>query len=292
LLALALFIISYARPQSGQSQKKVKSEGIELLLLVDVSNSMLAEDIKPSRLELVKKELNRLLELAGGDRIGLVAFAGSAVLQSPVTQDKSALKMYIDSLSTESVSTQGTEFKKALMEAQSAFQRGGVDESEDSVVTRAILIASDGEDNEPGAIELAKKLVDSGIRIFAMGVGTEKGAPIPIRNQYGELKGYRKDKSNREILTKTKGSVLKKLAQVGKGSFYHASFSSNAARNIYHDIENLEKASFDTMEVTNYDEDYQIFLFFGLIFLMIELFLSDKKRKGRIWMGRFEIVQD
>lgn len=121
------FVLALARPQAGQSRQKVRSEGIEVMLLVDVSKSMLAEDIKPSRLELAKKELMRFVELGSGDRIGIVAFAGSAVLLSPMTNDASAIKMYIDSLSPDSVSSQGTEFRKALDEASSAFDRGGLE---------------------------------------------------------------------------------------------------------------------------------------------------------------------
>ena len=187
-LVLALFVFSLAAPQVGQNKKKVKSEGIELILMVDVSNSMLAEDAKPSRLDLAKKELKRLVDRAFGDRIGLIAFAGSAVVLSPVTQDKSALNMFIDSLGTETVSTQGTEFRKALAEAEAAFDRGGVEGDEDAVVTRAIIIASDGEDNEPGALEQAEKVAKQGVRIFTLGFGTERGAPIPLKDRWGNLK--------------------------------------------------------------------------------------------------------
>lgn len=289
LMTIVFFILALARPQSGQGKKKVKSEGIEILLLVDVSNSMLAEDIKPSRLEFAKKELFKLLDQSTGDRVGLVAFAGSAALQSPVTQDKAALKMYIESLGSDTVSSQGTEFKKAFTEASEAFKRGGVEEGENSVVTRAIIVVSDGEDNEVGATQMAQQLVEKeGIHIFSMGIGTEKGAPIPIRDRFGVLKGYRKDNSGQTILTKTSGTILKKMAQVGKGSYYHATFSSEAPKSLYRDIQKLEKATFDSFEVKNYDENYQFYLFLAIVLGLIEVFLGERKAESRLWRGRFE----
>lgn len=177
VLALACFVLALARPQAGQSQQKVKSEGIEIVILFDVSHSMEAEDIKPSRLELAKKEVNRFISRLSGDRVGLIAFAGSAIVLSPVTTDLAAMQMYVDSLTPDSVGTQGTEFAKALREASQAFKRGGIEGDEDSVVTKAILVVSDGEDHEPGAMTVAQELAKEGVRIFALGVGSGKGRP-------------------------------------------------------------------------------------------------------------------
>lgn len=287
--AILFFIIALARPQNGQSRQQVKSEGVEIMMLVDVSQSMLAEDVKPSRLELAKKELSRFLDVSGGDRVGLIAFAGSAALLSPMTNDRSALKMYLESLTTESVSTQGTEFRKALEEAKTAFARGGVDPGEEGVVTRVILVASDGEDNEPGAMEAAEELVESGIRIFTLGFGTEKGGPIPLRDPRGNLMGYKKDRAGKVVLSATKGTVLKSLAQSGKGSFHHVTFGSDAVKRVYEEIRQLEQSVFDSAEITNYDEAYQSFLFVGLVLALIELLLGERKAAGRIWKGRFEV---
>src|SRR5262249_28233904 len=152
-LALFFFVVALARPQSGEGKTKAKSEGLEIVLAVDVSNSMMSEDVRPSRLALAQKELARFLDTLGGDKIGLVAFAGSAILLSPLTNDKSALKMYLESLSPNSVSTQGTDFKKALSEAANALKRGGTDADEVPNVTRVIVVVSDGEDNEKGGLD-------------------------------------------------------------------------------------------------------------------------------------------
>src|SRR5690606_30759086 len=156
-----------------------------------------------------------------------------------------------------SVSSQGTEFKKALLESREAFKRGGVAEEEQAAVTRAILVLSDGEDNEPGALEAAKELRKEGVRIFALGFGTEKGAPIPIRDSQGEMRGYKKDTKGQTVLSQTKGTVLRELARAGEGSFYHATFGGNAIEQVVGDIDRLEKTEFENQTVTNYSERYQ-----------------------------------
>jgi Ca-activated chloride channel family protein len=292
LLALGCLIVAYARPQTSEGRQQVKNEGIEILILVDVSNSMLAEDVRPSRMELIKNELNRLIDSSGGDRMGLVAFAGSAVLLSPMTNDKDAIKMYIESLSPNAVSTQGTNFKAALNEAREAFRRGGLGDQEGGQVTRAILIASDGEDNEPGAIEEARKLKDEGIHIFTVGVGTEEGGAIPMQDAQGVLRGYKRGSDNQVILTKTKGTVLKDLAKVGEGSFHHATFQSEAMLAVRSDIEKLKKAQFESGEVASYNELFVVFLWLALVLATVEVLLGDRKARGRIWKGRFEVASE
>lgn len=288
-VVLVLFVFALARPQSGESEKKVKSEGVEIFVLVDVSRSMLAEDTKPSRLQLAKKEINRLLNMMEGDKVGLIAFAGSSILLSPLTPDKPAVKMFVDSLIPDAVKTQGTEFRKALQEAGSAFSRGGVEDDNESVVTKVIIIASDGEDNEPGAIDAARELADKGIRIFTLGFGTEKGGPIPVRDERGVLRGYKKDRAGKTVISTTKGTVLKSLAQEGKGSFHHVTFGGNAISSLYDEIKKLERSEFESAEMTDYDENYQVFLFFGLLMALMELLLKERASQRKIWRGRFEV---
>lgn len=291
LLTFVFFILALARPQTGKSLTKVKNHGIELVLAVDISRSMMAEDVKPSRLAHLKKELSRFLDLSMGDRVGLIAFAGSAIVLSPMTMDLSAIKMYLQSLSSESVMTQGTEFKKMLKESLEIFNRGGVDVEEDQGrVTRVVLIASDGEDNEVGALDAAKYLVDKGVRLFSLGFGTESGGPIPVRDSIGNVKGYKKDRQGNVVITKTRGKFLKELAQVGKGSFYHATFGGSEVQAIRDEINALGKSEMEADLITNYDEKYQVFLFLGLLSGLFSLLVSERKRTGRIWMGRFEVA--
>jgi Ca-activated chloride channel family protein len=288
LLALTFFIIALARPQTGHGTQTIKSEGVELMILFDVSNSMLAEDVKPSRLAFAKSEMIKLSEMLTGDKIGLIAFAGSAILESPLTTDKSALGMYIEGLSPKSVENQGTEFKRALLEAEKAFERGGVDPDEGVKITKVVVIASDGEDQEPGALETAQKLAQKGIKIFTIAFGTERGAPIPNRDEFGNLRSYKRDKQYKDILTRVDDSVLRSIAQAGGGSFYHATFGGNEMKAVREDINKLEKALFDSQTSATYDEKFQIFLWIGLFFGLLDLLLSEKKAIDKIWRGRFE----
>lgn len=289
-IVISLFVIALARPQSGQSEEKVKSEGIELMILFDVSRSMLAEDIKPSRMEFAKKEMMRFID-SGEDKIGIVAFAGSGILLSPLTTDKNALKMYMESLTEESVSTQGTDFKSAFTEAKEAFRRGGVEVDDKTVVTRAIVVVSDGEDNEAGAMDVVKQLKDQGVKIFSLAVGTEKGGPIPVRDEAGNLRGYRKDNEGTVVLSQTKGEMLKQFSQEGGGSFYHLSYSDDVVKKLRDDLKKLEKTEFDSAMVVDYDEKFQIWLLLGVLLALIEIFLGERRAQGRVWKGRFEVAE-
>lgn len=290
-LCIGLMILALARPQSGESKSEVKSQGVELMFLVDVSESMLSEDVKPNRLEQVKVELGKLIEKLPGNKVGIIAFAGSAALLSPLTTDPAALRMYLDSLSTLSVSSQGTNFSSALEEAIQAFERGGATNSPVARVTRVILVASDGEDHEQGALDIAAKLTEKGVRIFSLAYGTEKGGTIPERDSLGFLRGYKKDRSGKEIVTAVKGSALQALAQAGKGSFYHATFGGSHIDSIVADIDRLEKAEFDSEFVTQYDEKFQLFLFLAFIVGCLELLLGERKSASRLWKGRYEVTQ-
>lgn len=290
-LALCFFILALARPQMGQREQEAKARGVELVIAVDVSNSMLTEDVKPSRLEHAKSEINRLLEMLDGDKVGLVAFAGSAVLLSPLTTDIGSLKMFVEGLSTQSVATQGTNFKDALDEAKSAFERGGVESDDKLHVTKVILLVSDGEDQEPGALDLAKTMGGDGIRIFSIAFGTERGGPIPVRDERGFLSGYKRDKAGQNVISQVHGDFLRELAQAGNGSFHHASFGGMEAREVKADLDKLEKAEFASTLTTNYDERFQIPLTIGLVFALLDFAIGERRRKGRIWKGRFEVAE-
>lgn len=287
-LVLVFCLLSLARLQMGQGEQKVKSEGIELMIAVDVSRSMLAEDIKPSRLDFAKREMNKLLDQMSGHKVGLIVFAGSSVLVAPLTTDYSALRMYIDSLDMNSVSTQGTYFAKAMSVAEEAFKNGGTETDEAVKVTRGILFISDGEDNEPGAIDAATKLNDDGIKIFSLGIGTEEGGSIPIRDSFGYLKGYKKDDSGNIIVSRAKTQLLQDIAAKGGGAYYHAVFGGKHTTQIVEDLAKLEKAQFDTKVTVNYNEYFQVFLLFAIVLAFLELLLSEKKSQNKIWKGRFE----
>lgn len=288
-LVVILMILAWARPQAGQSTQEIKSAGVEVMLLVDVSESMMAEDLKPNRLEQAKIELGRIIDRLPGHKVGIIAFAGSAALLSPLTTDPNALKMYLDSLSPLSVSSQGTDFSKALAEAEAAFKRGGEGDDPSTRVTRVIVIASDGEDQEQGALDAAKKLAGEGVRIFTLAYGTEGGAPVPQRDSLGFLKGYKKDGAGKEVVTKVKGEALKALADAGKGSFYHSSFGGSHVNEIVEDINRLDKTEFESQMVTQYDEKFQVFLWIAFVLGCAEILIGERYRRGRLWRGRFEV---
>lgn len=289
VVGLVFIVVALARPQVGASQQEVKSEGIELMILADVSESMRAEDVKPSRLVQMRVELSKLLDLMPGNKVGIIAFAGSSSLLCPLTTDPNALKMYIDSLDTNSVSTQGTNFEMALDYAKDAFEKGGVTQDNNTRTTRVILIVSDGEDQEKGALEAAKKLSDNGIKIYAMAYGTEKGAAIPTRDAMGNMTGYKKDSNGQIVQTTVKGDFLKTLATIGGGHFYFASFGGDHLHQFVSDVAELEKTQFQSNHIIQYDEKFTLPLLIGFLLILISLFLSDRRRSTNPWRGRYEV---
>ena len=286
-LCLSLILVAMARPQKGKGKNQIKSEGVEIMIAIDVSNSMLTEDVKPSRLEHAKKEISRLLDKMGGHKVGILAFAGSAVLLSPMTTDKSALRMYLEGLSPNSVETQGTELKKALEESKNAMERGGEESGPETRVTKVVVMISDGEDHEEGAIKMAKDMAGAGIRVFTMAFGTERGGRVPLRDRRGILRGYQKDKSGKEVQSKVNGETLRQIARAGKGSFYHVTFGGNHMKSLLEDLDNLEKAEFDSVSSESFDEKFQIPLFFAFLFGLFELLLGTRRHRPSEWKGRF-----
>jgi Ca-activated chloride channel family protein len=288
-LAFLCAVIALARPQMGKGLSEIKVRGVELVVLLDVSTSMLAEDVKPSRLQFAKSELVRLFDRMSGDKVGLVGFAGSAVLLSPLTNDISSLKMFLDSLSPYSVETQGTNFTRALAEAAEAFERGGTEDDDRAKTTRVILVLSDGEDQEKGALELAKKLASQGIRIFTLAFGSERGGLIPMRDERGFLRGYKKDRDGKEVVSQVKGGFLRDLARVGQGAFHFATFGGNEVSLLKEDLDKLQQTEFASSLATQYEERFQIFLALAILFLALELVLNERSREARVWRGRFEL---
>ena len=289
LVCLSFLIFALARPQMGKGRQQIKSQGVEVMVAVDVSRSMLAEDVKPSRLEHAKKEINHLLDILGGDKVGLLAFAGSSVLLSPMTTDKSALKMFLDTLSPNSVETQGTELAKALKESHEAFKRGGEEVGPNQRMTRVVVLISDGEDHEEGAIKVAQQLADDGVRVFTMAFGSERGGKIPVRDGRGMLRGYQKDRGGKEVFSKPNDEALRQIARAGQGSFYHVTFGGPQMKSLKEDLSKLEQAEFDTLTSENVDEKYQIPLFFAILFGLIELFIGTRRRTRGEWKGRFVV---
>ncbi len=281
-------VLALARPQLGQTQQEIKSEGIEIMILADVSESMLAEDIKPSRLELMKVELEKLVDMMPGNKIGLIAFAGSSALMSPLTTDPGALKMYIQSLDVNSVSSQGTNFQVALSYAKESFEKGGVTQSDHLKTTRVVLVLSDGEDQEPNAVEEAKKMAETGIHIITVAYGTEKGASIPARDVYGNLNGSKKDKSGQPIITQVHGDFLKEIAEKTKGQFYTSAFGGDHLKSIVSNIDEYEKKEFASSVNMQYDEKFTYPLAIGILLLCISFLIFNRNTDLKAWKGMYD----
>ncbi|PIU01096.1 MAG: hypothetical protein COT74_00910 [Bdellovibrionales bacterium CG10_big_fil_rev_8_21_14_0_10_45_34] len=268
LISLALLFVALARPQLGQGVESVKVQGVELIIGIDLSKSMLAEDLKPSRLALAKKQINRLLDNLGGDRVGLIGFAGSAVLLSPLTNDFSAIRMFLDSADEQTVSTQGTNFLAVLELAKKSFEDGGMEVTETQRVTRVVLLITDGEDHQSETMKKLEELGESGIRVFTVGVGTEEGAPIPDRDDRGYLRGYQKE-AQQVVVSKANFESLRALAVKGGGSFFVATFNGTEINQLRQDLQALERAEFETEIVANYQELFQYPLILSFVCLSI-----------------------
>ncbi|MBC7752891.1 MAG: VWA domain-containing protein [Moraxellaceae bacterium] len=288
VIGCVFLIIAMARPQLGQTQQEIKSEGIEMMIVADVSESMLAEDIKPSRLELMKVELEKLVDMLPGNKIGLIAFAGSSALMSPLTTDPGALKMYIQSLDVNSVSSQGTNFQVALSYAKESFEKGGVTQSDNLKTTRVVLVLSDGEDQEPNALDEAKKMSELGIHIITVAYGTEKGGSIPARDIYGNLNGSKKDKSGQPIITQVHGDFLKEIAEKTKGQFYTSSFGGDHLKSIVTNINEFEKEEFASSVNLQYDEKFVYPLGLGILFLCLSFIIFNRNANLSAWKGMYD----
>ncbi len=280
-LIVALLIIGAANLQSGSKMEKVKREGIDLFLCVDISNSMHAEDIAPNRLERSKQAINKLISKLQGDRIGIIVFAGNAYVQLPITTDYAAAKMFLSTVDTDLIPTQGTEVGRAIELAIKSFG--------DNEHSKAIVIISDGEDHENGdAVKAAQEAAKRGIKIYTIGMGLDEGAPIPIYNQYGKKTGYKKDKEGNIIITKLDDNMLRQIAEIGDGIYVRASNSNIGLDKIYEDISKATKSEIESKVFTDYDDQFQWFVGAAIILLIIEILLSSGKRG---WESKFNFFE-
>ncbi len=280
-LIIALLIIGAANLQSGSKMEKVKREGIDLFLCVDISNSMHAEDIAPNRLERSKQAISKLISKLGGDRIGIIVFAGNAYVQLPITTDYSAAKMFLSTVDTDLIPTQGTEIGRAIELAIKSF---GENEH-----NKAIVIISDGEDHENGdAVKAAQDAAKYGIKIYTIGMGLDEGAPIPLYNKYGKKTGYKKDKDGNIIITKLDDNILRQIAEIGDGLYVRASNSNVGLDKIYEDINKTEKSEIESSVFTDYDDQFQWFVGAAILLLIIEILLSSGKKE---WESKFNLFE-
>ena len=274
MLALGLLVVVLARPQYGIRNEEVRRSGIEVAIAVDVSNSMLCKDVSPSRLDKSKMIVSKLIEQFDEDKVGLVAFAGSAITLLPMTGDYVSAKMFLDQLNPATISIQGTNMAEAITRATAGF-------SKKTNVGRALILITDAEDNEPGAIEAAKQARKEGIRIFLLSVGTAEGGPIPMGDG-----SFKKDLSGNAVTTKLNEQIGKDIAQAGGGMYIHVDQTNLAQSLLEKEIEKMQKEDISQSMYSEYDEQFVAVALLLLIVLVAELCVMERKNR---WLGKFKL---
>jgi len=264
--ALACFIIALARPQYGTKVDTNERSGIEAIIALDVSNSMMAEDVKPNRLEKAKMLISNLVDGMKDDKVGLIVYAGQAFTQLPITSDYVSAKMFLETISPSMISVQGTDFAEAIHLGMKSFTN-----QED--VSRAIFLITDGEDNEGGAIDAAKEALKAGIRVYVLGIGQPTGAPIPIpgSNQYII------DDEGNTVVSKLNEEMCREIAKAGDGAYIYVDNSSSAQDKLEAQVDKLSKAKLESQVYSSYDEQFQGFLILGLLFLLLDVLILERE---------------
>lgn len=269
-LGFTFFVFGLARPLIGAKLAEKETKGAEIMICLDVSNSMLAQDYSPDRLSRAKLAISRLTDKLQGDRIGLIVFAGSSFVQLPITTDYVSAKMFLNSISTESVPIQGTAIGEAILTAAKSF-------SVQSEKSRAIIVITDGENHEDDAVDAARKVAETGVRIFTIGVGSLQGQPIPFN---GELM---KDRNGEIVVSRLDEGTLQQIAAAGNGAYVHAGNEEFGLNPIVDEIKKLEDEKFNSVIFEDYDEQYMYFFAAALLFFVIELLVGERRSKRRMF---------
>jgi Ca-activated chloride channel family protein len=278
MLAFGFLVIGLANPQIGSKLEKIQRKGADLVIALDVSNSMLSEDIRPDRLTRAVQGVSKLIDRLEGDRIGIVVFAGKAYVQLPITTDYAAAKMFLSTISTQMVPSQGTAIGDAIELSVQSF-------NEDDR-SKAIIIITDGENHEGNVIESAKVATDKGIKIFTIGMGSPDGSPIPLFDQFGRQTGYKTDRQGQIIVSKLDETTLQQLASAGDGIYVRASTGQDGLGRILEEINALEKQEIETKMFSEYEGRFQYFIAISLFFLLIELIIPERKSR---WTDKIKL---
>jgi Ca-activated chloride channel family protein len=279
-LGLSFLILSLVNPKMGTQLKTVKREGVDIVFALDVSKSMLAEDIAPNRLEKSKQIISKVIENLGSDRIGVIVYAGSAYPLLPITTDHASAKMFLQNANPDMVSSQGTAINEALDLAKTYYNN-------DDQTNKFLIILSDGEDHEAQTISLAETLTESGVKVFTVGVGTESGQPIPIRKN-GRMT-YKKDRKGEVVITQRHAEVLKEIAEKTQGRYIDGNRTEKPVNAIVDVIANAQKHEFETKQFSDYKDQFQWFVALGMFFLLLDVFLHEKKTK---WLQKMDLFHE
>lgn len=275
IFALVCVILALAQPQFGSKLENVKREGIEIMIALDVSNSMLAEDIKPNRLEASKRAISKLTEKLKNDKIGLIVFAGDAYVQLPITTDYGAAKMFLSTVHTNFIAKQGTNISSAIKLAEEAF-------SKEKNKSKVMIVISDGEDHEDDPVKAATEASQKGIVIHTIGMGLPQGAPIPLSEN--QTSDFKKDNSGGIVVSKLNDVVLQQIASAANGMYVRANNSSTGLEKIFEEVNKMTKELIESKTYSDYDDKYQYLASLAIILLLLDFLILERKNRvlGRV----------
>ena len=277
-LAFTCLTIAMVNPKVGTKLETVKRQGVDIVFAVDVSKSMLAEDIAPNRIEKSKQLVTQIINNLASDRIGIIAYAGKAVPQLPITTDYAAAKMFLQSMNTDMLSSQGTAINEAIQLARTYF-------NDEEQTNRVLIIISDGEDHSDLSQDIAETAAEEGIKIFTIGVGSLKGAPIPIK-QNGIVLNYKKDRSGETVVTKLNEETLRAIAEEANGQYINGLNTTEVVEAIRDILNKMDKKEFEAKEFAEYKDQFQWVLLLGIFFIIIDIFLLERKTA---WLERLNL---
>ena len=280
-LAMASLAIALVNPKVGTTLETVKREGVDIVFAVDVSRSMLAEDIAPNRLEKSKQLVTQIINNLASDRIGIIAYAGTAFPQLPITTDYAAAKMFLQNMNTEMLSSQGTAINEAINLAKTYY-------NDEEQTNRILIIISDGEDHSEEAARVAEEANEEGIRIFTIGVGSVKGGPIPIKRN-GVVLNYKKDRQGETVITKLNEETMKNIADEANGTYINGQNTSEVVEQISDILLKMDKKEFEAKQFADFKDQFQWFLGFAIFFLLLDIFLLERKTG---WLKKLNLFNE
>jgi Ca-activated chloride channel family protein len=281
LCAVGVAVLALARPQFGTRVETVRSVGQDIMVAVDLSRSMLAEDVSPSRLARARLAILRLMSNLDGDRIGLVAFAGTAFVQSPLTTDYAAAGMFLDAMHPDLMPVQGTDLGAALRVSLDALDQGARD-------ARVVVIVTDGEDHEADFESQLQRAADAGVRVHVVGIGSTEGVPIPVYDEQGRREGFLRDEDGAVVTTRLGEQTLRTVAERTGARYVTAGAGGTAFDDLVDELAGAEGEALEERQVTQFDEQFQIFVGMALVLLLVEWLLPERRRTPTAWAGRFE----
>lgn len=280
-LAFLCLTIAMVNPKIGTKLETVKREGVDIVFAVDVSKSMLAEDIAPNRLEKAKQLVTQIVNNLASDRVGIIAYAGKAFPQLPITTDYASAKMFLNNMNTDMLSSQGTAINEAIKLATTYFD-------DEEQTNRVLIIISDGEDHSEAAIDVAETASDEGIRIFTIGVGDVKGGPIPLRRN-GVVVSYKKDNQGETVITKLNEDTLTGIAAEANGAYINGKITNDVVETIREILNKMDKTEFEAKQFADFKDQFQWFLGFGIFFLLLDVFLLERKTA---WLKKLNLFNE